>query len=87
MSASTGGIGLRDELRVHGSATLYRLHDIGYAIALDHAADLLGGITRGRVRPSRLEARAIQIPAVGPILSNDSVSTRSGCSGEGAWSR
>jgi len=37
------------------------LYDIGYAIALDHAADLLGGITRGRVRPSRLEARAIQI--------------------------
>lgn len=61
MNASTAGIGLRDELRVHGSATLYRLYDIGYAIALDHAADLLGGITRGRVRPSRLEARAIQI--------------------------
>ncbi len=61
MRASTGGIGPRDELRVHGSATLYRLYDIGYAIALDHAADLLGGTTRGRVRPSRLEARAIQI--------------------------
>src|SRR5512133_3326572 len=49
------------ELRVDGSATVYRLHDIGYAVALDHAADLLGPSTRGRVRPSRLEARAIQI--------------------------
>lgn len=49
------------ELRVDGSATVYRLHDIGYAIALDQAADLLGPSTRGRVRPSRLEARAIQI--------------------------
>lgn len=50
-----------DELRVHGSAIVYRLHDIGYAIALDHAAHLLGDTTRGRLRPGRVEARAIQI--------------------------
>lgn len=52
---------MSDELRVDGSATLYRLYDIGYAIALDGAADLLGGRTRGRVRPARLEAKAIEI--------------------------
>jgi hypothetical protein len=52
---------LRDGTRVDGSATHYRLHDIGYAIDLDHAADLLGASTRGRVRPSRIEARAIEI--------------------------
>jgi hypothetical protein len=52
---------LFDDLRVDGSATIYRLHDVGYAIALDRAADLLGDRTRGRAVPSRLEARAIQI--------------------------
>jgi hypothetical protein len=41
--------------------TVYRLYDIGYTIALDRAAELLGANTRGRVRPSRLEARAIEI--------------------------
>jgi len=46
-------------LCVDGSVTVYRLYDIGYAIALDRAADLLG--ERTRVRPSRLEARAIEI--------------------------
>ncbi len=40
---------------------MYRLYDIGYTIALDRAADLLGASTRGRIRPSRLEARAIEI--------------------------
>jgi hypothetical protein len=46
---------------VDGSATVYRLYDIGYTIALDHTARILGEITRGRVRPARVEARAIQI--------------------------
>jgi len=48
-------------LHVDGSATVYRLFDVGYTIALDQAANLLGDITRGRVRPARIEARAIQI--------------------------
>ena len=48
-------------LHVDGSATVYRLYDVGYAIALDHAAQLLGDTTGGRVRPGRVEARAIQI--------------------------
>jgi hypothetical protein len=48
-------------LEVHGSANVYRLYDVGYAIALDHAAERLGNITRGRVRPARVDARAIEI--------------------------
>lgn len=52
---------MSDELRVDGSVTVYRLYDIGYTIALDHAAELLGASIRGRIRPSRLEARAIEI--------------------------
>jgi hypothetical protein len=50
-----------NELHVDGSATVYRLYDVGYTIALDHASQILGEITRGRVRPARVEARAIQI--------------------------
>lgn len=50
-----------DTVRVEGSATVYRLYDVGYAIALDRAATALGGTTRGRVRPEREEARAIEI--------------------------
>jgi hypothetical protein len=52
---------VKDDVRVDGAATVYRLYDVGYAIDLDRAADVLGGATRGRVRPKRLEARAIQI--------------------------
>jgi len=48
-------------MHVDGSATVYRLYDVGYTIALDQAARVLGEITRGRVRPARVEARAIQI--------------------------
>ena len=50
-----------DGLRVDGGATVYRLFDIGYSIALDRAAEALGGATSGRVRPARGEARAIEI--------------------------
>jgi hypothetical protein len=50
-----------DDVRVDGSATMYRLYDIGYAIALDRAVELLGESMRGRMRPTRLEARAIEI--------------------------
>ena len=52
---------MADELRVDGSATVYRLYDVGYAIALEAAAAFLGDSTRGRVRPARGEARAIEI--------------------------
>jgi hypothetical protein len=52
---------MADDLRVEGSATVYRLYDVGYAIALDRAAAALGTATRGRARPERLEARALQI--------------------------
>lgn len=49
------------ELHVDGTAVLYRLYDIGYAIDLGRAAELLGTSTRGRVRPTRIDARAIEI--------------------------
>lgn len=49
------------EIRVEGSATVYRLVDIGYAIALDRAAVLLGDSTRGRVLPAGADARALEI--------------------------
>ncbi|MEA3246505.1 MAG: hypothetical protein U9Q74_10160 [Gemmatimonadota bacterium] len=52
---------MADDLRVEGSATVYRLYDVGYAIALDRAAAALGTATRGRARPERQEARALQI--------------------------
>ena len=63
-----------DELRVDGRVTVYRLHDIGYAIALDRAAELLGAHPTSRVRPARLEARAIEIrnpPISVPLRSLD----------------
>jgi hypothetical protein len=52
---------MSDELRVDGRATVYRVYDVGYAVALDGAARLLGDTTVGQVRPRRVEARAIQI--------------------------
>ena len=48
-------------LLVDGSATAYRLYDVGYGIDLEHAAELAGADTRGRSRPARAEARAFQI--------------------------
>jgi hypothetical protein len=53
--------GGRPASSLSGSATYYRLFDVGYAIDLDRAARLLGGSTRGRTRPTRLEARAFEI--------------------------
>lgn len=50
-----------NEMHVDGAATVYRLYDVGYTIALDQAARVLGENTSGRVRPARVEARAIQI--------------------------
>ena len=40
---------------------MYRLYDVGYTIALDRAATLLGDLGQGRVLPKRGEARAIEI--------------------------
>ena len=50
------------EPRVHGEAYVYRLFDVGYAIALDKAFDLLASAAAERRRPSRGEAQTIQIP-------------------------
>jgi len=47
--------------RIQGSATAYRLADLGFAIDLDRAAQLLGSETRGRSRPARLEAQTFEI--------------------------
>lgn len=59
---------MADDLRVDGGATLYRQYDVGYTIGLDSAAQLLSESTRERLRPSRTEARAIQIRNP-PLLS------------------
>jgi hypothetical protein len=50
------------EPRVHGEAIVYRLFDVGYAIALDRAFNLLASSAPERRRPSRGEAQTIQIP-------------------------
>lgn len=49
------------QLRFDGEVAIYRLHDAGYAISLEHAAELLGSARQRRTRPSRSEAREIQI--------------------------
>lgn len=46
---------------VRGSATAYRVYDIGYGIELDRAGALVGEATRGRSRPARTEAQTFQI--------------------------
>ena len=63
------------EPRVHGEAIVYRLFDVGYAIALDRAIDLLASSAPERRRPSRGEAQTIQIPnpPVTVSLGNDHV--------------
>ena len=59
MTAPAPGPG---EPRVHAEAIVYRLFDVGYAIALDRAFDLLASSAPERRRPSRGEAQTIQIP-------------------------
>jgi hypothetical protein len=61
VGAQYSSVSMPNVLSVDGSATVYRLYDVGYAIALEHAANLLSDTTLGRVRPGRVEARAIQI--------------------------
>ena len=67
--APDGATRARD-VRVLGAATLYRLHDVGYAIDLKRALDLLATRSAERVRPVRGEAQAIQIkdPPVTVVL-------------------
>lgn len=50
-----------DQLTVHGSAVVYRLYDIGYAVDLERLGELLAPETPERTRPARVEAQAIQI--------------------------
>ena len=50
------------EPRVHGEAVVYRLFDVGYAISLDKAFELLSSSAPERRLPTRGEAQAIQIP-------------------------
>jgi hypothetical protein len=49
------------DIRVRGAAIAYRVFDVGYSVALDDAARLLGESTVRRTRPGRTEARAIEI--------------------------
>ena len=65
-----------DDLRVEGaSLVVYRLYDVGYAVQLDRALDLLAASAPERVRPVRGEAQAIQIanPPITVILGHESV--------------
>jgi hypothetical protein len=52
---------MRDDIRLDASATLYRICDVAYSIDLDVAAEILGSATRGRARPVRFDARALEI--------------------------
>jgi hypothetical protein len=45
----------------HGAAIVYRLYDVGYAIALDRALDRLAASAPERARPVRVEGQAILI--------------------------
>ena len=47
-------------MRVTGSAVVYRLFDVGYAVDLERALDLLAASAPERVRPVRGEAQALQ---------------------------
>ena len=49
-------------LRVSGSATLYRIFDVGYEIRIDDTLALLAERAPERVRPVRGEGQAIHIP-------------------------
>jgi hypothetical protein len=48
-------------LTLDGSAVVYRMFDVGYAIELDVAASLLAPSAPERTRPARIEAQALQI--------------------------
>jgi len=56
----SSGVDLTD-VRVAGAAIAYRLYDVGYAIDLARALDLLAASSPERVRPVRGEGQALQI--------------------------
>jgi len=59
---------------VHGAAAIaYRLYDVGYAIDLPRALDLLAASGPERVRPVRGEAQALQIsnPPITVVLGSE----------------
>lgn len=60
-------------MRVNGGARAYRLLDVGYAVFLERALDLLATSAPERVRPVRGEGAALQIPnpPVSVILGNE----------------
>lgn len=63
-------------LHVHGAAAIaYRLYDVGYAIDLTRALDLLAASGPERVRPVRGEAQALQIsnPPITVVLGTEIV--------------
>jgi hypothetical protein len=63
-------------LHVHGAAAIaYRLYDVGYAIDLTRALDLLAASGPERVRPVRGEAQALQIsnPPITVVLGSEVV--------------
>ena len=72
---SPGGATRARDVRVAGSATVYRLHDVGYAVDLSRAFALLASRTAERVRPMRGEAQAIQIkdPPITEVLGLERV--------------
>jgi hypothetical protein len=49
------------ELRLAGAVITYRLHDVGYALDLEHAGRLVERQATGRPRPTRGEAKALII--------------------------
>jgi len=69
---------------VEGEAILYRLHDVGYAIDLDRACDVLAANVPERQRPVRGEAQAIMIPnpPVTVALGTDAPATAGAAAGE-----
>lgn len=62
-------------VRLSGAVIVYRLFDIGYAIDLSHALDLLSESAPERVRPVRGEAQALQIsnPPVTVLLGTEAL--------------
>ena len=62
-------------LRLSGAAIVYRLFDVGYAIDLTRALELLATSAPERVRPLRGEAQALQIrnPPVTVMLGSEAL--------------
>ena len=63
------------DLRLSGAAIVYRLFDVGYAIDLVRALDLLAPNAPERLRPVRGEAQALQIrnPPITVLLGSEAL--------------